>query len=100
MAAKMLSRLIVSGAVILLACASTPMQAQVVRDPRAPLPATSFWSWSAVSAFGDIGRFLMGNWSCSGVYADGPTLESCSALTTVQVRRKRITDGRVNDTSE
>jgi hypothetical protein len=99
MAAKMLSRLILSGVVIVLAFAP-PLHAQVAREGRAPLPATSFWSWSAVSAFGDIGRFFLGNWSCSGVYADGPTLESCSALTTVQVRRKRMTDVRVNDTTE
>jgi hypothetical protein len=95
----MSSRLVLSGVALLLACAIAPLRAQDTREPRQPSPPTSFWSWSGVSAWGDIGRLLLGNWSCSGAYADGPTIESCGALTTGS-RRKRVALERHNDTSE
>ena len=93
-------RTIALGAAMAVMCFAAPAGAQEVRDPRTPAPATSFWSWSSVSNWGDISRLLLGGWTCTGAYADGPTLETCGSLTTSPLRRRRMPEVRTNETGD
>ena len=96
MATHMSYRLTMSGVAIILASVATPAHAQVPHEQRVTSPPPSFWSWSTVSGWGGIGRLLLGNWSCSGAYADGPTLDSCG-VSDVQPPHKRLVDEHSTD---